>query len=313
MPEHPVESRLIVKRNSGRFGLIISCIIGGLGNQMFQYAAARALALARGLPLRLDVSGFDGYGLHQGFELQRVFHCEAELASAADLRDVLGWRAAPVLRRVLARPGLAALRGPAFVVEPHFHYWAGIRDVPATAYLQGYWQSQKYFADAASALRTDFAFRQPLSAENAAWAERIGRCAAVSLHVRRGDYVSDARTHAAHGVCSPDFYRAAARHIAGCVDAPEFFVFSDDIAWARDNLGIGHPCHYLDHNRGAESYNDMRLMSLCRHHILANSSFSWWGAWLNPGTDKVVVAPSRWFAGGERRVDDLFPNGWVTL
>lgn len=293
--------------------MIIVNVIGGLGNQMFQYAAARALALARGLPLRLDVSGFDGYGLHQGFELQRVFSCEAPLASAAEVRAVLGWRAAPALRRVLARPGLAALRGKAFVVEPHFHYWQGIRDVPATSYLQGYWQSERYFADATAELRADFAFRQPLSAVNAAWAERIGCCAAVSLHVRRGDYVSDARTHAAHGVCSLDYYRAAARHIAGRVEAPEFFVFSDDIDWARDNLDIGHPCHYLDHNRGAESHNDMRLMSLCRHHVLANSSFSWWGAWLNPRTDKVVVAPSRWFAGGERRVDDLFPNGWVTL
>lgn len=293
--------------------MIIASIIGGLGNQMFQYAAARALALARGLPLRLDVSGFDGYGLHQGFELQRVFCCDVQLATAEDVRKMLGWRAAPVVRRILARPSLAALRGKAFIVEPHFHYWPGIRDVPAGSYLLGYWQSEKYFEDAAAQIRTDFTFRLPMSEVNTAWAERIGRCAAVSLHVRRGDYVSNARTHAAHGVCSLDYYRAAVRHVAGRVKSPEFFVFSDDIDWARDNLDIGHPCHYIDHNRGVESYNDMRLMSLCRHHILANSSFSWWGAWLNPRTDKLVVAPSRWFAGGGRRVDDLFPNGWVTL
>lgn len=136
---------------------------------------------------------------------------------------------------------------------------------------------------------------------------------AVSLHVRRGDYVSDARTHAAHGLCSIDYYRAAVRYIIDRVEAPEFFVFSDDIAWARGNLDISHPCHYLDHNRGAESYNDMRLMSLCHHHIIANSSFSWWGAWLNPRDDKIVVAPARWFASGNRRLDDLFPPGWVTL
>lgn len=293
--------------------MIIVNVIGGLGNQMFQYAAARALALARGLPLRLDVSGFDGYGLHQGFELQRVFRCETPLASADEVRAVLGWRALPVLRRILARPGLATLRGKALVVEPHFHYWPGIRDVSAGSYLQGYWQSEKYFEDVATQIRTDFTFRLPMSETNAAWAERIGRCNAVSLHVRRGDYVSNARTHAAHGVCSLAYYNAAARHIAGRVEAPEFFVFSDDIDWARENLDIGHSCHYIDHNRGVESYNDMRLMSLCRHHVLANSSFSWWGAWLNPRTDKLVVAPSRWFAGGRRRLDDLFPSGWVTL
>lgn len=293
--------------------MIIGNIIGGLGNQMFQYAAARALTYVRESPLRLDIAGFDGYGLHQGFELQQIFHVEPTLASAAEVRAVLGWRAAPVLKRILARPGLAKLRGSAFVVEPHFHYWPDIRGVPATAYLQGYWQSEKYFADAAVILRSDFAFRQPLSKANAAWAERITRCTAVSLHVRRGDYVSDPKTRAVLGPCSPDYYRSALRYVAERVATPEIFVFSDDIAWARDNLHIGFPCHYIDHNRGAESYNDMRLMSLCRHHILANSSFSWWGAWLNPRADKIVVAPARWFVGTERRLDDLFPKGWVTL
>ncbi len=293
--------------------MIISRVIGGLGNQMFQYAAGRALALAHGLQLRLDVTGFDGYGLHHGFELQRIFHCKAVLASAAETRAILGWRAASSLRRVLALPSLAALRGSVFVVEPHFHYWPGIRDLPDTAYLQGYWQSEKYFADAAAILRLDFAFRQPLSEANTAWTERIDRCTAVSMHVRRGDYVSDPRTRAVLGPCSLEYYRSAVRCIAERVETPEFFVFSDDIAWAKGNLDIDFPCHFIDDNRGAESYNDMRLMSLCHHHILANSSFSWWGAWLNPRTNKVVVAPAQWFIGGKRRVDDLFPQGWVTL
>lgn len=294
--------------------MIFFHVIGGLGNQMFQYAAGRALAMARGLPLRLDVTGFDGYGLHQGFELQRVFRCEAPLASADEVRAVLGWRAAPTVRRILARPAFVVLRSKAFVVEPHFHYWPGLRDVPATAYLQGYWQSEKYFADATAAIRADFTFRQPLSAANEAIAGKVGAGGtAVSLHVRRGDYVSDARTHAALGVCSLDYYRVAVRYIVDRVEEPEFFVFSDDIAWAQANLELDHPCHYIDHNRGAESYNDMRLMSLCRHHIIANSSFSWWGAWLNPRADKIVVAPARWFAGGNRVVDDLIPSGWVRL
>ena len=280
---------------------------------MFQYAAGRALARARAQPLHLDISDFEGYGLHHGFELQRVFNCEATIASDEQVRAVLGWRVSPAMRRILARPGLAALRGPTFIVEPQFHYWPGICDVPATAYLQGYWQSEKYFANDAIVLRADFSFRQPLSEINTAWAERIRRCSAISLHVRRCDYVSDARTLATNGVCSLDYYRAATRHIAGCIGKPEYFVFSDDIEWARNNLDIGYPCHYLDHNRGEDSYNDMHLMSLCRHHILANSSFSWWGAWLNPSVEKIVVAPARWFAGGNRQVVDLFPQGWVTL
>lgn len=293
--------------------MVIVNIIGGLGNQMFQYAAGRALALARRQPLRLDISGFTGYGLHQGFELQRIFHCNAEIAMAAEVREILGWRSFPGIKRVLARPGFEAIRGRGLVVEPHFHYWPGMRGVSGAAYLQGYWQSEKYFCDAAEVIRADFTFRHAFSEANAELAARICQTMAVGLHVRRGDYVSNPKTHAAHGLCSPDYYRAAVRYIAERVEAPEFFVFSDDIAWARDNMDVGFPCHYIDHNRGTESYNDMRLMSLCRHHILANSSFSWWGAWLNPRTDKVVVAPARWFAGEDRRVEDLFPEGWVRL
>jgi hypothetical protein len=293
--------------------MVIVNVIGGLGNQMFQYSAGRALAYARGQALRLDIADFDGYGLHQGFELQRVFRCDGELASAVEVRDILGWRAAPPVKRILARPCFAALRGRAFVVEPHFHYWSGIRSVPETAYLQGYWQSEKYFADVVAMLRQDFTFTPPMSALNSALAERIGHCKAVSIHVRRGDYVSDPKTRAVLGACSLDYYREAVRYVAERVETPEFFIFSDDINWARANLDIDLPSHYIGDNRGMESYNDMRLMSLCRHHILANSSFSWWGAWLNPRDDKIVVAPARWFVGGERRVDDLFPQGWVVL
>lgn len=293
--------------------MMIANIIGGLGNQMFQYAAARALSLKYAVPLRLDISGFDGYGLHNGFELYRVFDIDMPLAFAAEIRNVLGWRSPTLVRRVLSRPELKSLRGASFVVEPYFHYWPGFKSVSPRAYLQGYWQSEKYFADAIDELRADFAFRQPLSEQNAAWAAQIGHCNAVSLHVRRGDYVTDARTNSMHGVCSLEYYHAAIDHILERMDAPEFFVFSDDIAWVQNNLNIRHPCHYIDHNRGKESYNDMRLMSLCRHHIIANSSFSWWGAWLNAYPGKIVVAPSHWFADTSICVDDLFPEGWVRL
>ena len=293
--------------------MIISHLIGGLGNQMFQYALGRTLSLKHNEPLRLDLSGFAGYGLHQGYELERVFVCKPTIASEMEIRELIGWRANGIARKLLTRPAFRFLNNDHSVVEPHFHYWAGICDTPATAYLQGYWQSERYFADAAAVLRADFAFRQPLSAANATWADWISRCAAVSLHVRRGDYVSDPKTRAILSPCSLDYYRSAVRYIVERVETPEFFVFSDDINWARDNLAVDFPCYYIEHNRGVESYNDMRLMSLCQHHILANSSFSWWGAWLNPHADKIVVAPKRWFAGGERRVDDLIPKAWVTL
>ena len=292
--------------------MVIVNVIGGLGNQMFQYALGRALSIQLNEPLRLDLSGFAGYGLHQGYELDKVFTCNPAIASAAEVHELMGWRTNQLARKLLARNGLRFLRGNHFVVEPHFHYWPGIRKVSGPAYLQGYWQSEKYFIDAADAIRDDFTFRRPFSKTNAELATRIGQTEAVSLHIRRGDYASNRKTNATLGLCSPGYYRAAVRYIAERTQSPEFFVFSDDIAWAKDNIGIEYRCHYIDHNRGVESYNDMRLMSLCQHHIIANSSFSWWGAWLNRHQEKTVVAPSKWFANNYL-AGDLLPDTWVTL
>jgi hypothetical protein len=292
--------------------MIISNLLGGLGNQMFQYAAGRALSLERGQPLHLDISRFADYRLHQGFELQRVFYCPVDVANAAEVRRILGWQGAPLIRRVLARPALAAFRREGFVVEPHFHYWPGIRDVPQDCYLLGYWQSEKYFRNVTAEIRVDFTFNAELASRNAELAEQISQVNAVSLHVRRGDYAQDPKTNDTHGLCSLEYYRAAIQYVADRLEQPYFFIFSDDMAWVKTNLKIDFQRRYIDHNRGAESYNDMRLMSLCQHHIIANSSFSWWAAWLNPCATKMVVAPKRWFANA-KNIDDLIPETWVSL
>ncbi len=292
--------------------MIISKIIGGLGNQMFQYAAGRALSLKRGQPLRLDVAGFVGYGLHHGFELQRVFDCQPVIADESDVRSILAWQFSSGIRRLVARQSLSVFRRKSYIVEPHFHYWPEINDVPQNCYLDGYWQSDKYFQGVSSVIRKDFTFKSPLADRNAEIAEHISQLNSVSLHIRRGDYATDPNTNATHGLCSLDYYREAVQYVADRIKQPYIFVFSDDIVWVKDNLKMDLPCQYIDHNHGTESYNDMRLMSMCRHHIIANSSFSWWGAWLNPSKEKIVVAPQKWFVNNNN-VRDLFPRGWVTL
>lgn len=292
--------------------MVISQIIGGFGNQMFQYAAGRALSLRNHSALALDISGFDNYELHQGFELDRVFNHSFEIASKTDVRKVLGWQSSAIIRRIVSRRPFATFCRKRFVVEPHFYYWPGINDLKTDCYLAGYWQSEKYFADAARQIRADFTFRLPMEDKNAELAKQICQVNAVSLHVRRGDYVNNLKTAATHGLCSLDYYLASIRHVAERVQQPHFFIFSDDIAWVQGNLKIDFPCVYVQHNRGADSYNDMRLMSMCRHHIIANSSFSWWGAWLNPSAEKIVTAPKKWFAN-QTNVIDLFPSGWITL
>jgi hypothetical protein len=292
---------------------VYTSLIGGLGNQMFQYAAGRALALRRNTPLRLDISSFSSYRIHQGFELQRVFACTAETAGASDINRLLGWQSRPFFRRLLAHPAFSALRRNEFVVEPHFNFWPGIDEVPMDCYLAGYWQSEKYFRDQAPTIRQDFTFRQPLSGQNQSLADMIARENAISLHVRRGDYASNPQSNATHGTCSPDYYRAAVRYVAERTENPHFWIFSDDMAWTKEQLKLDFPCRYVEHNQGAESYNDMRLMTLCRHHVIANSSFSWWGAWLAAHPARIVVAPERWFRGAPHDSSDLIPENWVRL
>jgi len=293
--------------------VIIPQIIGGLGNQMFQYAAGRSLALQKRQDLKLDLSGFATYGLHQGFELARVFACDAQAATATDLRTILKWQSPALLRRILARQSMSAFRHPTFVVEPKFSYWAGINDVPDACYLSGYWQSEKYFSNHAAQIRQDFRFVPALSDENQKMVELIAGSNAVSIHIRRGDYLKNKTNMAIYGTCSPAYYQAAIQHIAERVSNPHFVLFSDDLEWAREKLKIDFHTTYVDHNSGAESFNDMRLMSLCQHHIIANSTFSWWGAWLGSNPAKIVIAPDPWF--DDQRIDasDLIPDSWHPL
>ncbi len=292
--------------------MLVSHILGGIGNQMFQFAAGRALSLKNDQKHLLDLSDFSDYRLHHGFELSRVFNVVTERAEASTLHQLLGWRENKLARKVLRRRQFAGLRGKTFVVEPYFNYWSDFFNLTGDCYLYGYWQSEQYFKAVEFVIRQDFTFREPLKEHNAELALEMATVQAVSLHVRRGDYVNNPKNHNIMSVCDLEYYRLAINYIAFHVEQPVFYFFSDDMAWVKQNLPMEFPCVYIEHNGGAESYRDMQLMSLCRHHVIANSSFSWWGAWLNPNPEKIVIAPRKWFANGTN-IKDLIPEGWITL
>src|SRR6185312_3025525 len=153
--------------------MIIANIIGGLGNQMFQYACGRALSLRTGQSLRITTDQFGAYALHNGFELKRVFHVEVVQATETELKRQLGWHAPPALRRLFGRPAMRWATGRSWSNEPYFQYWPGINDVRASTYLHGYWQSERYFADAADRIRADFTFRMPWDDADLAVLERM--------------------------------------------------------------------------------------------------------------------------------------------
>lgn len=291
--------------------MIISHLLGGLGNQMFQFAAGRSLALTAKTDLRLDISDYTHYRLHQGYELDRVFGVSRSLiASTADLRSVLGIRSYKIVRYLLAKRSFRAFRGRDFVVDEQPECHDDYFSEGASRYLFGYWQSEQYFSKVADVVRKDFTFTKLLCGKNDELARLISSSNSVSLHVRRGDYISNAQTAQYHGVCSLDYYYSAVEYMRSRVEEPMFFVFSDDVLWVTENLKIeGHSC-YVGHNKGQDSYIDMQLMSLCKHNIIANSSFSWWGAWLNTNLGKIVVAPQCWYAI-EKSTSNLLPTTWV--
>ena len=304
--------------------MITISLIGGLGNQMFQYAAGKALAERHGVGLALDVSGFRNYALRPYLldrlcvpEAPRSIASESAPAKApAKFRSALWWQR---LDRLLGRAGLPKLESSAHSYrESHFHYDPAFEAVGPEVALFGYFQSELYFVGIAGKLRDWFSLREPLGPAAATVAAMIDRSALpVSIHIRRGDYTRPG-TAEVHGILDEGYYRRA----LGLIEAQlgvqaDFFIFSDDPAAAEEILGFV-PAGRLTHARGdpERPWEDMALMARCRHHVVANSSFSWWGAWLNRSLDNIVVAPRAWFSPRElreRNTCDLYPSRWILL
>lgn len=297
--------------------MIITLLKGGLGNQMFQYAMARRLALRHGTVLALDLRSLlapaPGDSVRP-FELDQ-FHVVAQLAAESDAVELSG-RYKGNLQRYLT--GVRRMTGRArFRVncysERSFQFSPEVLLLPSDTYLDGFWQSERYFADVESHIRQEFRLRHPPGEESKKAAEKIKRVEAVSLHVRRGDFITNPSAANFHGSCSLDYYRLAVEIVTGCIASPHFFVFSDDLDWAQRELQLSHPHSFVDHNGPDAAHEDLWLMSLCKHNIIANSSFSWWGAWLNQNDRKVVIAPRNWFRNPDIDTSDLIPSSWIRI
>jgi hypothetical protein len=258
---------------------------------------------------------FKFYGRHNGAQLGRTFSLTVPVASYGDMQELLGrWRASPKVRRLLGHRALTGCRGRRFIAEQQSGSQRQQQDFTGWGfYLQGYWQSEQYFHKYADSIRGQFRFRNDLSGRNADLASQIREGPSVSLHVRRGDYASCPKTRRFHGLCEPSYYVRAIELMRRHTPRFRLFAFSDDPQWVASTLQRDYPeMIVVDHNKGEQSDNDMRLMSMCNHHIIANSSFSWWGAWLNPDPGKVVIAPRKWFVGDTDSANRV-PENWVRL
>ena len=290
--------------------MIIIRLSGGLGNQMFQYAFGKAIAQARGEKLHLETSFLDHNRTANSQFMPRDF--ELNLFQLSEIKRV---------------PSLA-LFGKS--VSFHLFRWANklglIREVREKAEgafdpeihkivgqnlaFGGYWQSPLYFEGYADLIRNEFRFKEPLSEPSQAIAQQIAATESVCLHVRRGDY-GLATNSQNLGLLSIEYYQKAIESITQKVANPYFFLFSDDPQWVLQNLPLSHPYTLVDVNGGKNSWQDLALMTLCKHNIVANSSFSWWGVWLGINPDKQVICPNPWFRSSA--MSDMIPAHWTKL
>lgn len=292
--------------------MIITRLIGGLGNQMFQYASGQALASKLDCDVKVDISDLVKYKLHNGYELKKVFESNFQIASEDDKDAVLGFCNNFIFKKIIST-NIIKLPFRGYAAEPHFHYWKDIQDLQKNVYLDGYWQSEKYFSSIKSKLRKKFTFKRIIDSHNLHLINNIKKTNAVSIHIRRGDYLSNSKANSFFGVCPLSYYHNAVNFMSSNVNDPTFYIFSDDISWAKKNFKIDKPHYFLDHNSGKRNWVDMNLMSLCNHNVIANSSFSWWGAWLNSNPNKIVLYPSKLFNNINIDSSDYCPASWKSI
>ena len=287
--------------------IIVTKLQGGLGNILFQYLAGLALAQKHNCPL---FCAQDGGIMHQsGLELVGIEPDYIDLPDPLMRRSRrrkdrrLGDHLRTMLRLWPLKP----------VSEPHFHYWPGFERLPKGILLSGYWQSVRYFAPLADQLADIIKLQPILKTCDPSLVSQLSSGNTVSVHIRRGDFLKNPEAMAVHGIVEADYYDRARQQLEGTVKPDLYCVFSDAPEAAKDMLSHWDRTLFIEGNKQQQ---DLALMSCCKHNIIANSSFSWWGAMLNRNCDKQVFAPRNWFtpeALKRRSLTDLFPEGWHTI
>lgn len=294
--------------------MIIVRLNGGLGNQLFQYAAGFALAAKNQDQLKVDLSAFDYQrGSRDAIRFPDILHfsLSAPMASSEEVNEHRNpWgsvsRAARFFRHRVFKQYLSDWHPEVLLKK-------------GDVYLEGYFQCEKYFENCLHELLGEYRLRTDLSEALVTWDEKIAALPCpVSLHVRRGDYVTDPRANALHNICTVDYYQRAIAEIRVRLGECNLVVFSDDVTWVQKNLGLGKDVLYISWERSlvGESLlasQELVLMSHCRHHIISNSTFSWWGAYMNTRSGKIVIAPALWNRSKVDSHKNILPRGWLCL
>jgi len=285
-------------------------LMGGLGNQLFQIAAAKAISQKLSCKLLIDKS-HPSINTHPflldafSFEYETVKENHSYMKKHRKYISVFN----KIYKNFKINFG-----SKFFYIEKDYSFQENFFKINEGKFLFGYFQSEKYFIQISKIIKEMFQIKTELSEENKFWVNKIKQYNSISLHIRRGDYISNPSAKLLHNSCfESNYYQEAINYITKYVQNPFFMIFSDEPDWIRKNFKIDFPYEIIGHDQKEQSYEDLRLMSLCKHNIIANSTFSWWGAWLNENPDKIVIAPKKWFNISSVDTKDIIPDAWVKL
>ena len=297
--------------------MIVVKLMGGLGNQMFQYAFARNLALKNNTDLKIDLSFLldrtprDNF-IFRNFDLD-IFNLKVETIETIQLENFLSEKKRSLFERFL---GKKQTMNSEIVKESFFYFDENHFVINENVYLEGYWQTEKYFSEIEAIIRNDFSFKFPLSDLEKKMIDEIMASDSVCVNFRRTDFVNLKNSADTHGVTEMDYYEKAIQLIAEKVNTPHFYIFSDDIEWCKENVVLNYPVTFIDHQfKGFKFSSYLQLMKSCKHFIIPNSTFAWWAAWLAEHTDKIVIAPKNWFKDEvlQNQTGDILPFNWIRI
>lgn len=285
--------------------MIIVKIVGGLGNQMFGYAFAKAIE-KKGHEVKIDISSYQTYTLHE-YQLEK-YNIDIPVSTKDENNKLYSQT---LIAKIIRKIGLDFSRR---IKEKNFFYKKEFLEVKNKTYFEGYFQSEKYFKDIKNVITKQFSIKPSISSyTNDLKKIIIDSDNSCSLHIRRGDYVNS-KNISTHGISGLEYYKNAIKYLEKKFGILTYFIFSDDIEWCKNNLNVDNAV-FVNSKEKRIAHEDIYLMSLCNHNIIANSSFSWWGAWLNINDDNVVIAPKIWFSDNSLNNEsgDIVPQDWVRL
>ena len=276
---------------------------------MFQYAVARNLAEIHKTTLKLDIFEFEYYK-DRAYSLS-PFNIKENFATLDEVNR-FGMRHKGIWKKAINKAKRKFnISKSGYIKEHNKGFNSEILTLCDGQYLDGFWQSEKYFVNIESIIKSEFKIKKKPEGKNSFIFQQIESCNSIGIHFRRGDYVEKPSTYIQFGLCDMKYYQKAIDMFIETVNKPHFFIFSDDYQWVKDNFRVKAPSTIISHNHEASiSYEDLRLMSHCKHNIIANSSFSWWAAWLNSNKSKTVVAPKPWF-NEEKNETNYIPSSWI--